>query len=1005
MAREKKSSVYYSDIFTKEMCEFYRKNPVRFVEDLIFQRNPDYFLSDQQKQFLNSFVSKRKRIAVKSGKGVGKTSSVSFLIIWFLCCFDNPKIVCSAPTAATLYSALWSEIALWLNRSAVKDIFDHTATKLYLKEEPKTWYCEPRTAKDPISMQGIHQENLLIIVDEASGLRQDIFESLDTTLTGKNNKLCLIGNPNLVTGPFAESFGKFSDRWVNLTFSALDSPFVTRDQIDYYEQKYGKNHDLYKVNILGEFPSGSPESFLKLSDINAAIARYDLVEASGEFEIGLDVARYGDDSTVLYYRRGFKVFPPKVLDQNSIPEAAQLVLTTVEEIRKKYNYNNKIRVKVDETGLGCLTRNTQVLTVDGWKNASSLVSGDKLYSKNSSGNVVIEEVINNIEREETRILRVGDMEFSWSHLLPYKTRKEHRFILNNWEKILENKYIYLDNLWNWEGIHSDFHLDELRVTVPNGGTRICNKELNVDSKTFASFIGWFVSEGCTSGISEIRISQRKDTHRKEIEEILSKICYWKRKNNDYIIFNKNLCEWLKRECYVSGTERGAYRKKVPSWVKMNDKETIESFLTSFRNGDGTIHHGTNEYFTTSKTLSDDLLECIYKVGRYANKLIKQLAGSKSMIEGRVLTRKVDCYCIYEYKNPSIGTTTIDKIEYYDNVYNITITGDTKLFYTRTKFNNKAYWTHNGGAVDLLLLDRDHNIEVIGCNNGGKGDERYHNEISCMWGLFRDYLCNIGLPEDTILVEELSSRNWKLSNTGKTVIEPKTDFKKRYGSSPDRSDALMLCFYNKQSEKTIIKNFDPLDDHLIKDRVEYLGEDRYGSLFYGRDVSSSMIYASWNGSRLYVYDEHVSMDAVINVISNILSHGKLSRLIGNDRMFNVKGDDLSSKFRRYGVNIYENFAFNEISAIETLNNMITQRRIVFNRNCVKMIEQLSSWKMENSRYDMEDKYGLCYSLLYLISELKYKIENKTQIYCDPIAIANSYGYTQPSSNENKHWMLF
>lgn len=663
MAREKKSSVYYSDIFTKEMPAFYRKNPVRFVYDIIFQRNPEYFLSDQQKQFLNVFVSQRKRISVKSGKGVGKTSSVSFLIIWFLCCFDNPKIVCSAPTAATLYSALWSEIALWLNRSAVKDIFDHTATKLYLKEEPKTWYCEPRTAKDPISMQGLHQENMLIIVDEASGLRQDIFESLDTTLTMKNNKLCLIGNPNLVTGPFAETFGKFSGRWVNLSLSALDSPFVTRDQIEYYEQKYGKNHDLYKVNVLGEFPSGSPEAFLKLSDINAAIARYDLVEASGEFEIGLDVARYGDDSTVLYYRRGLKVFPPKVLDQNSVPEAAQLVLSTVEEIRSKFNYNNKIRVKVDETGLGA------------------------------------------------------------------------------------------------------------------------------------------------------------------------------------------------------------------------------------------------------------------------------------------------------------------------------------------------------GVVDLLVLDREHNIEVIGCNNGGKGDERFHNEISCMWGLFRDYLCNIGLPEDSTLVEELSSRNWKLSNVGKTVIEPKTDFKKRYGSSPDRSDALMLCFYNKQSEKTIIKNFDPLDSHLIKDRVEYLGEDRYGSLFYGRDVSSSLVYATWNGTRLYVYDEHVSMDAVINVISNILGHGKLNRLVGNDRMFNVKGDDLSSKFRRYGVNIYENFAFNEISAIETLNNMITQRKIIFSRNCTKMIEQLSSWKMENSRYDMEDKYGLCYALLYLISELKYKIDNKVQTYYDPIVIANSYGYTQPSSNKNDHWMLF
>jgi len=622
--------VRYSDIFDSDMVAYYQTHIVEFVEDIIFQNNAENYLSDQQKEFLLA-IQNSDRVAAKSGKGIGKTASVTFATYWFLNCFPNSKIICTAPTFPTLKSALWPEMAMWLNKSIFKDIYEHTEKKLYAIENPKYWFAEPRTAKDQSSAQGVHATDLMVIMDEASGVREEIFEAYDTTLTGKNNKFILIGNPVRVSGPFYDAFNKYRKKWINLTFNAEESPFVKKEQIEYYAEKYGTHHDLYLVNIKGEFPSGSPDSFLKLSDVHDAVERYDEVQPRGEVEIGLDVARFGDDLTVLYWRHGYKVYPAKVLAKNSIPEAVQLVLDTVTEIRKITGFDRRIRVKVDDTGLGA------------------------------------------------------------------------------------------------------------------------------------------------------------------------------------------------------------------------------------------------------------------------------------------------------------------------------------------------------GVTDILKLDREHNIEVVPCNNGGKGNDQYHNEISIMWGNFRDNLKFMGLPDDAHLIEELSSRRWQLSNSGKIQIEPKSEFKKEYKASPDRADALMLCFARKVNEDVIVKDFDPLDTTIIKKDLSYSGELKYANIYYAKDLTTSIIYTSWDGNRIYVYDEYVSKDPLIYIATNIHQHLPLEKISGNDVMFSLKGDDLSSKFRKFGLNIRENFFYNEISAIESLSNMISQKRIIIHNNCKKLIEQLSCWKIDKSKYEMESTYGLCYSLSYIVSDLKRQIE--------------------------------
>ena len=619
----------YSDIFTPDMVKYYRKHIIEFVYDIIFQRDPQYELDDQQVEFLLS-VQNYKRTAAKSGKGVGKTSAFSFLILWFLCVYENPKVVCTAPSFPTLKSALWPEVALWLGRSAVKGIFEHTSERLYLIEKPKNWWAEPRTARDKESMQGLHADNLLILIDEGSGVSDEIFETLDSTLTQSYNKIATAGNPTRVSGFFYDCFNKFGKRWRTHTFNAEDSTLTQKDQIEYWLAKYGRDSAIYKVNVLGEFPEGNPDSFISLSDVQDAVNRS--VAPLGDIEIGIDVARFGDDYTVLYWRHGFKVYPRKSLPKSSTPEVVELVLKTVEEIRSLTGSREPIAVKVDDVGLG------------------------------------------------------------------------------------------------------------------------------------------------------------------------------------------------------------------------------------------------------------------------------------------------------------------------------------------------------GGVTDYLRLDREHNIRVVPCNFGGKGDEVYQNETSIMWGNLKDQIRQIDLPDDQRLIEELSTRRWELSTSGRILIEPKSKFKKEFKESPDRSDALILCFAKKQEERRVLKEFDPLDKEIVRDSIHYMGETRYGSIHYTKDLFVSTVYCAWDGTRLYVYDEYYSDDPFIAIASDLRDHLPLSSIYGNERLFNDKTDGLSRKFRKYNIHIKENYKYDELSAIELLSLMISNKMIIISSRCKKLIDQLSNWKSDTIKSKNELDFGLCYALLNILSVLKKSRKN-------------------------------
>ena len=189
--------------FLRQRIRMYRQDPLLFFKEVT------HFQPDPWQEKAAQIIAKNRRLAVRSGQGVGKTAFEANMVLWFLVCFPYPRVVCTAPTRQQLNDVLWAEIAKWMERSPIIDLILHwTKTRVYMKGYEKRWFAVARTATKPENMQGFHEDNMLFIVDEASGVADPILEAITGTLTGPNNKLLYCGNPTKATGNFADAFGR-----------------------------------------------------------------------------------------------------------------------------------------------------------------------------------------------------------------------------------------------------------------------------------------------------------------------------------------------------------------------------------------------------------------------------------------------------------------------------------------------------------------------------------------------------------------------------------------------------------------------------------------------------------------------------------------------------------------------------------------------------------------------------------------------------------------------------
>jgi len=198
------------------------------------------------------------KIAVKSGRGTGKSFIVGRLGLWFLYCFALCRVMATAPNSELLSAVLWSEMSSAINsaKEPYQSAFIWQSDYIRMKADPQGWFARAKTSRpgEKGALSGMHAEHMMSIVDEAAEVDAEVIDTAIETMTNDETKLMiLISNPHIPIGYFKDTFG--DPDWINLTFNAEESPIVSHETIAAILRKHGRDSDNYKVSVLGEFPA------------------------------------------------------------------------------------------------------------------------------------------------------------------------------------------------------------------------------------------------------------------------------------------------------------------------------------------------------------------------------------------------------------------------------------------------------------------------------------------------------------------------------------------------------------------------------------------------------------------------------------------------------------------------------------------------------------------------------------------------------------------------------
>lgn len=308
------------DSIAADKIKLWREKPDIFVRE-VFGVIPDPWQDEVLKAFPYN-----QRLALKASKGPGKSCLLAWLSWNFLLTRPFPKIAAVSITGDNLRDGLWSEMAKWRDYSPLlKEMFVWQKERIFAKDHPETWWMAARQWNKSAdantlgnTLAGLHADYIMFLLDESGGMPDAIMASAEAALSScKEGHLIQAGNPTHLEGPLYRACVKERDKWfvVEITSdpdSPLRSPRVdakwAREQIE----MYGKDNPWVLVNVFGQFPPSSFNALIGKDELDAAVLRsYREQEYNQHPKIlGIDVARFGSDSSILFPRQGLQAFTP-----------------------------------------------------------------------------------------------------------------------------------------------------------------------------------------------------------------------------------------------------------------------------------------------------------------------------------------------------------------------------------------------------------------------------------------------------------------------------------------------------------------------------------------------------------------------------------------------------------------------------------------------------------------------------------------------------------------------
>jgi len=319
----------------------YREDPVAFFREVL-----GVAPWSRQIEILEA-VRDHKRVAVKSGHKVSKSNSAAGIALWFYCSFQDARVIMTSTTARQVDDILWRELRMMRARGGLcvecKAINEtrSLANQITVPCEHSAWidgdigqlartgltsddFREVKgfTAREAEAVAGISGRNLLYILDEASGIKPDIYEAIEGNRAG-GARVVLFSNPTKTSGEFYDAFNSKSRFYSTHTISSEETPNVlygdddpraipglaSREWIEEKREEWGEDSPLYLVRAKGEFAELEEGKIFSVHAIAEAEARWEDTVGDGRLYIGLDPAGEGTaaDECVWCYRRGQRV--------------------------------------------------------------------------------------------------------------------------------------------------------------------------------------------------------------------------------------------------------------------------------------------------------------------------------------------------------------------------------------------------------------------------------------------------------------------------------------------------------------------------------------------------------------------------------------------------------------------------------------------------------------------------------------------------------------------------
>jgi phage terminase large subunit len=284
-----------------------------------------------------------RHLSVVSGHGIGKSATCSWIILWFLYCYAESQVPVTAPTSAQMHDVLWKELSLWINRmpEEYKELYEWQQDYIRMAYAPDSWFARARTSskENTEAIAGVHADNVAIVVDEASGVPEQVFVTAQGALTSGNVLVVLISNGTRTTGYFYDTHHRNAEDNQLFAFSSEDSPLVDKKYVDKMEKQYGRESEEFQIRVKGEFPGEDmmdDSGYLQLIPMTKIGIRVETeldLPFIGRLILGIDPSGEGKDLYTAVLRDRFKAKLIKSRQTTNPREIAEDILTFIDRYK------------------------------------------------------------------------------------------------------------------------------------------------------------------------------------------------------------------------------------------------------------------------------------------------------------------------------------------------------------------------------------------------------------------------------------------------------------------------------------------------------------------------------------------------------------------------------------------------------------------------------------------------------------------------------------------------